>query len=193
MEVDSPIPARTSPGPERVPKKASYITYPSEIGEMIIVSTEEGICLSKLNEDLNKIRTLMREYGIGLEKDITRLKEVKNALDAYFSGERVEFRFSVHFIFGTKFQVKVWKAVRKIPYGETRTYKQVAADIGKPRAYRAVGNALRKNPVILFVPCHRVIRSDRSLGGFGYGLEVKGRLLELEGCLKLLNERERMR
>ena len=82
----------------------------------------------------------------------------------------------------TDFEKKVYRAVSKIPKGETRSYKWVAAKIGKPKAYRAVGNALNKNPYTGKVPCHRVIRSDGAIGGFARGLARKVKMLKSEGC-----------
>jgi methylated-DNA-[protein]-cysteine S-methyltransferase len=82
---------------------------------------------------------------------------------------------------GTAFQRKVWRALTKIPYGQTRSYAWVARAIGAPKALRAVGTACGANPVPLIIPCHRVIASDGSLGGFGGGLRLKRRLLRLEG------------
>ena len=83
---------------------------------------------------------------------------------------------------GTKFQIKVWKEIAKIPYGETRTYKQLAESIGHPKSYRAVANACGKNPYAPYIPCHRVIRSDGNLGGYSAkgGVRKKRRMLEEE-------------
>nr|WP_273702385.1 methylated-DNA--[protein]-cysteine S-methyltransferase [Tepidanaerobacter syntrophicus] len=82
---------------------------------------------------------------------------------------------------GTDFQISVWEALLNIPYGTTKTYSQVAAEIGRPKATRAVGGAIGANPVSIVVPCHRVIGKDGSLTGFGGGLEIKKKLLKLEG------------
>ncbi len=81
---------------------------------------------------------------------------------------------------GTPFQKKVWSALTKIPYGETRSYQDVARAIGHPKAFRAVGNANGNNPIPLIIPCHRVIESNGGLGGFGHGLKVKKELLDFE-------------
>ncbi|HOZ01604.1 MAG TPA: methylated-DNA--[protein]-cysteine S-methyltransferase [Candidatus Syntrophosphaera sp.] len=100
-------------------------------------------------------------------------------LDEYFSGSRKNFTVKLK-LRGTPFQIDVWNALRKIPYGETRTYKEIATQIGRPQAFRAVGQAIHNNPIAIVVPCHRVIGSDGSLTGFAGGLELKKRLLELE-------------
>ncbi len=102
-------------------------------------------------------------------------------LDRYFQGRRVEFRFPLD-LRGTEFQVKVWRKLTEIPYGEVRSYKWVAEQVGRPRAYRAVGNAVASNPIAIIIPCHRVIRSDGSIGGYGYGIGMKKKLLQLEGA-----------
>lgn len=82
---------------------------------------------------------------------------------------------------GTAFQKTVWRSLLKIPYGETSSYKEIAKTIGNPRATQAVGTAIGKNPFLIIIPCHRVIKADGSLGGFAYGREIKRRLLEIEG------------
>ena len=100
-------------------------------------------------------------------------------LDEYFAGTRTEFAFPYR-LNGTPFQEKVWEALRHIPYGETRTYKDIAIAIGHPKAFRAVGRANNANPIFIAIPCHRVIGADGSLVGYGGGLEMKKALLELE-------------
>ena len=100
-------------------------------------------------------------------------------LDAYFAGELQEFDLSLH-LSGTEFQRRVWNALRTIPYGETRTYGEIAQQIGAPTAFRAVGLANGHNPIAVIVPCHRVTGANGSLTGFGGGLERKSALLELE-------------
>jgi len=107
-----------------------------------------------------------------IEKAATQLKE-------YFAGKRTEFDLPLS-LAGTDFQRSVWKALQEIPWGETRSYKDIAVRIGKPRATRAVGMANNRNPIPIIVPCHRVVGSDGSLTGYGGGLPVKQRLLELE-------------
>ncbi|MFS8542144.1 MAG: methylated-DNA--[protein]-cysteine S-methyltransferase, partial [Tissierellales bacterium] len=98
----------------------------------------------------------------------------------YLNGKRKSFFLPLD-LRGTDFQIKVWKELIKIPYGETRTYKDVAKNINVPKGYRAVGNALNKNPILIVIPCHRVIGSGGKLTGFRGGLELKAKLLALEG------------
>ena len=103
-------------------------------------------------------------------------------LEEYFAGERRRFDLPLD-LRGTDFQQRCWQALLKIPYGETRSYADIARAIGQPSAVRAVGLANGQNPVAIVVPCHRVIGSDGSLTGYGGGLEIKRKLLELEGAL----------
>jgi len=105
--------------------------------------------------------------------------EVSHQLAEYFSGVRREFDLPLD-LEGTEFQRRVWKAVSGIPYGQTRTYAQIAGSIGSPKASRAVGAANGANPVAILVPCHRVVASGGGLGGYGGGLDMKRRLLALE-------------
>jgi O-6-methylguanine DNA methyltransferase len=102
-------------------------------------------------------------------------------LDEYFAGERRQFSFHLD-LRGTFFQLQCWLALLEIPYGETRSYANVAQLVGKPAAFRAVGLANNRNPIAIVVPCHRVIASDGTLCGYGGGLDLKRRLLELEGA-----------
>lgn len=104
-------------------------------------------------------------------------------LDEYFAGARTVFDFPFR-LQGTPFQEKVWQALRQIPYGETRSYKDIAEAIGHPKAFRAVGMANNANPIFIAIPCHRVIGANGSLVGYGGGLEMKKALLELEKKVK---------
>lgn len=97
----------------------------------------------------------------------------------YLSGQRRDFDFP-YILHGTPFQERVWQALRAIPYGETRTYGQLAAAVGSPKACRAVGMANRQNPILLAVPCHRVVGADGGLVGYAAGLDMKAALLTLE-------------
>jgi len=108
------------------------------------------------------------------------LKEAFRQLAEYLSGERKAFDLPLAPA-GTPYQRKVWQALLKIPYGATASYKEVAAQTGNAKAARAVGMANNRNPIPIFIPCHRVIGADGSLVGYGCGLDIKRRLLELEG------------
>jgi methylated-DNA-[protein]-cysteine S-methyltransferase len=106
-------------------------------------------------------------------------------LREYFEKGREEFTQRISLTTSTEFDRKVWLALKEIPYGETRTYKWLAEKIGKPNAFRAVGQSLSRNPIPVLLPCHRIIESDGSLGGYSGGVDIKRRLLEIEYYKKL--------
>jgi O-6-methylguanine DNA methyltransferase len=121
-----------------------------------------------------------------LNPDATQLRESKLALapylrelNDYFVGKRREFSLPLD-LRGTGFQLACWRALLEIPYGETRSYRDMAQAIGHPHAYRAVGMSNNRNPIAIVVPCHRVIASSGSLCGYGGGLDIKRKLLDLE-------------
>ena len=107
------------------------------------------------------------------------IRETKRQLDEYFAGKRKDFDVPTR-LNGTEFQKRVWLALRDIPYGKTASYKDIAAAVGCPKGYRAVGMANNRNPISIIYPCHRVVGSDGSLTGYGGGLDIKAKLLELE-------------
>jgi methylated-DNA-[protein]-cysteine S-methyltransferase len=109
------------------------------------------------------------------------LREAANQLQAYFAGQLRVFGIPLD-LQGTEFQIRVWRQLQEIPFGETRSYAQIAQAIGRPKAVRAVGAANGANPIAIVVPCHRVIGSGGKLTGYGGGLPLKKRLLELEGA-----------
>jgi methylated-DNA-[protein]-cysteine S-methyltransferase len=111
--------------------------------------------------------------------DNSAFLEVVDQLQSYFAGERKNFELPL-VLEGTDFQKRVWTALQKIPYGETISYKKLAETVGSPKAVRAVGAANGANPIPIIIPCHRVIGQDGSLTGFGGGLPLKKRLIELE-------------
>ncbi len=160
-----------------------YDTLESPLGLLYLVFTagvQTGISLSRPSYMLLKRRD-----------EFTRARQ---ELSEYFRKAREQFTCSTSFQEGTEFEQKVWVALRAIPYGETRSYKWLAEQIGKPHAFRAVGNALGKNPLPIIFPCHRVIETDGSLGGYSLGMDAKRRLLEIEYYTKLskgMSTRER--
>jgi len=107
------------------------------------------------------------------------VKLAERELKEYFEGRRKEFSVKLE-VLGSKFDVMVWSALSGIPYGEVRSYRWLAEQIGHPKAYRAVGRALSRNPLPIFLPCHRVVRADGGLGGYSAGVDVKRFLLRLE-------------
>jgi methylated-DNA-[protein]-cysteine S-methyltransferase len=117
------------------------------------------------------------------EKETERIRRTRHWLDLYFGGTQPDFDIPLH-LQGTPFQQAVWHELLKIPYGECRTYGDIAAALGKPKAAQAVGQAVGANPVSILVPCHRVIGKDGSLTGYDGGIDNKILLLRLEGSLK---------
>jgi len=124
---------------------------------------------------------ITRQLKLEIEEETRLLKTAAEQLWDYLAGSRQLFDLPLD-PQGTKFQKSVWNALLNIPYGEIRSYKQVAQAIGNPKACRAVGMANNKNPILIVIPCHRVIGSDGSLMGYGGGLELKEKLLKLEGA-----------
>ena len=107
------------------------------------------------------------------------LAEVVKQLDEYFVGKRIKFELNIY-PKGTEFQKKVWAELLKIPYGETKSYQEIAKTIGNPNAQRAVGSTCNKNPILLIIPCHRVVSKSGKLTGFAYGIDRKEQLIKLE-------------
>lgn len=114
------------------------------------------------------------------EKSSQRLKPATDQLRLYLKGKLRNFDVPLDFFTGTDFQKQVWKKLASIPYGETRSYAWLARSVKRPKAHRAVGNANGKNPLSILIPCHRVVQSNGSLGGYSGGLHIKKYLLELE-------------
>ncbi len=112
---------------------------------------------------------------------------VKKELNEYFKKGRRKFTCKTAFVTGTVFERNVWNLLKEIPYGETRTYKWMAERIGKQQAFRAVGKALSRNPIPIIFPCHRIIESDGSIGGYSSGKDFKRRLLDIEYYTKMSN------
>ena len=153
------------------------ISYESPIGCIGIVAADQDN-ISHLffihNFPFDRSPHLQDQYPV-----LTRVQKI---LDQYFAGKPFsDSQLPVHVDCGTRFQNKVWDTIRRIPHGEVRSYKWIAEQIGKPKAVRAVGTAVGANAISIFIPCHRVIRSDGALGGYGGGIERKRQLLTLEG------------
>lgn len=119
---------------------------------------------------------------LGGSRNITResLPQFEDEIKSYLEGRIDKLSFGIKFLKGTEFEVKVWQKTRLVPYGKTITYEELSRLVGHPESYRAVGNALGKNPVMLLVPCHRVIRKNGHTGGFSAGTDIKRALLEIE-------------
>lgn len=125
------------------------------------------------------LKELRKRFSGKIVRDDRKNRNALNQLRGYLNGELRRFDCKVDFR-GTPFQKKVWSALAKIPYGQTRSYREIAQAIGHPKAFRAVGNANGKNSIPLIVPCHRVIENNGGLGGFGHGVMLKKQLLDFE-------------
>lgn len=148
--------------------------WQSPIGPLTLIASERGL--------------LRLEFGVArvndprhtaLVRSDDKLAPYRRELEKYFAGKLRDFTVSLD-LRGTDFQMRCWHALLKIPYGETRTYADQARAVGQPKAFRAVGSANHDNPMAIIVPCHRVIASDGTLGGYGGGLALKQQLLDLE-------------
>ena len=155
-----------------------YFSYcSSPLGDMQMI--EENNSLTHLNLSVNQILPADFPKGSITQKDTPLISSAKRQLDEYFQGKRKSFDLPLA-LSGTQFQQKVWNALCTIPYGETRSYKEIAAQIQNPKGCRAVGMANNRNPIMIIIPCHRVIGSNGSLVGYAGGLDIKQWLLAHE-------------
>lgn len=151
------------------------------LGTMLVAATERGVCAVKIGDDVDKLReSLIKEFPkADIQPDNETIGEwVQQILD-YLSGWQPHLDLPLD-IRSTAFQRRVWQELLRIPYGETRTYREIAEAIGSPKAARAVGNACGANPTPLIIPCHRVVKSDGHIGGYALGPERKEKLLDME-------------
>ncbi len=154
----------------------NYFIYQTDIGELMF---------AELNGSLTEVyswKDLTKGFK-GVRQETPVLKETARQMHEYLRGERKEFELPLA-PQGTPFQLSVWNALQQIPYGETRSYKDIACAIGNPKAVRAVGGANHHNPISFIIPCHRVIGADGSMVGYGGGLGLKKTLLDLEARFK---------
>lgn len=160
-----------------------FACFNTEWGWVAVMSSPAGLCRMTLPEpDESSAIDNVTRGGLKASRRESDFAVEKNTLIDYFRGKSVEFLFPIDLTLGgcTHFQKAVWEATFKIPYGQLRSYGWVAAQIGRPQAARAVGQALGVNQLPIIVPCHRVVRSDGSLGGFSGGLHWKEELIGLE-------------
>lgn len=161
-----------------------YAEMDSPAGPLVLCRSDRGLCHLDFGTYAERAEPLARWAERWLPEaswisEAERLDDVRNQLEQYFAGERRTFELELD-LYGTPFQQKVWSALLRIPYGETRSYRDIAVMIGQPQAVRAVGGANNKNPISIIIPCHRVIGANGSLVGYGGGLPLKHTLLELE-------------
>ena len=156
----------------------SYAIGDSSLGRLLVAATSHGVCSVRAGRnDSELVRSLRSEFPRATIGKSAKVKRHLDALNDHLNGQEVKFPLDIR---GTDFQMKVWTALRDIPFGETRSYLEVAEMVGRPRAVRAVANACASNPVPLIIPCHRVIRKNGDLGGYGLGIGRKKTLLAAE-------------
>lgn len=157
-----------------------YTLAESSLGTVLIAATEQGICAVRVGNGAALVKELEAEFpSAKLQRNDTLLAEQAEQVLAYMAGEQAELNLPVD-VQATAFQARVWGALRSIPYGEVRSYKQVAEMLGNPKGSRAVAHACATNPVAFVIPCHRVVGSDGALRGYRWGLPLKQKLLEQE-------------
>ena len=166
-----------------------FTTIDSMAGAVFLAASPKGLVSLEFDVRLPGPQTIRpnsrdlrsEKNGYAFEESRDATRAYVNQLEEYLAGNRRQFDFPLD-LRGTDFQLSCWNALLAIPYGETRSYADIARAVGKPNAFRAVGMANNRNRVAIVVPCHRVIASDGGLCGYGGGLDVKKKLLELEGA-----------
>jgi AraC family transcriptional regulator of adaptative response/methylated-DNA-[protein]-cysteine methyltransferase len=158
-----------------------YTTVPSALGQLLVAATERGVCAVRMADSKHQLeRELQAEFPAAvLAADDRELGGYVRQIVRHLNSQQPHLDLPLD-VRGTAFQHKVWETLRHIPYGQTRSYQQVAAELGNPKAYRAVANACAHNPVALVIPCHRVVHADGSLSGYRWGAERKRELLVKE-------------
>jgi len=177
-----------------------YTIFSSPVGPLFLAASDKGLVALEFDIRLPGQQTIRpnprdlrseaegakgkgsKDKAVQFEESAHALQPYVRELEEYFAGKRREFSFALD-LRGTDFQLACWNALLAIPYGETRTYADIARAVGNPTGFRAVGMANNRNPIAIVVPCHRVIASDGTLCGYGGGLDIKRKLLELEGAL----------
>ncbi len=163
----------------------AYATVDSPFGRLLLAATPRG--LVKLNlpshDEDETLEELARRISPRVVEAPARLDDARRQLDLYFEGKLTEFDLPLDWQLTHDFRRRAVRAIARIPYGQTRSYTQIARSAGNERAVRAAGSACGANPVPIVVPCHRVLRSGGALGGYGGGLPMKEELLRLEGVL----------
>lgn len=150
----------------------SYHILQTTLGKLFLIADDEvlrAVCFGAISP----------KFAKAVARETTLLEQAALQIEEYLQGKRKKFSLPIA-LQGTDFQQKVWQELLNIPYGETRSYKQIAEKIGCPKGYRAVGMANNKNPIAIIVPCHRVIGQNKKLVGYAGGIDIKEKLLKLE-------------
>lgn len=179
--VDAALPALRERLMAALPADLAYDRLDSPVGPLYVVVSPRGLVRINFGGSEEAIAALARMQGVRVYRDAAKVRAYAAQLREYFAGERREFDLPVDLPGLSPFSRQVLQATAAIPFGRLVTYREIAMEIGQPGATRAVGNALGRNPVPIVIPCHRVVRSGGAIGGYGGGLAIKWRLLEIEG------------
>lgn len=174
------------------PVRVHYGWIDAPFGKMFLARTQKGLCLASFRRSEDALVNELEKRELLPEKAGSELDRERRQFVEYFEGKRKRFQLPVDIRWGTPFQRQVLEAANEIRFGECECYTDVAERIGRPKAQRAVGNALGQNPVAIVIPCHRVVASGGGLGGYTGGLDIKKTLMEIEGIDPadgLINER----
>jgi methylated-DNA-[protein]-cysteine S-methyltransferase len=155
-----------------------YSRIESPVGPLLVAVSQSGLAILSFGDALP---TKLAGQKIEWQESLQATAEARQQLAEYFAGQRREFTMPLD-LRGTDFQKSCWEELLRIPYGKTRSYAEIARAVGRPNAYRAVGQSNHHNPVAIIVPCHRVLAAGTALGGYGGGLPTKAFLLRLEGA-----------
>jgi methylated-DNA-[protein]-cysteine S-methyltransferase len=162
----------------------AYDLVDTPIGQLLVAVTDRGLCEVEFDPEPERDAELLaRRFGARVLRSPRPTDEARRQLDEYFAGDRRRFDLSIDLRLATEFPAAVMNELARVPYGQLTTYGALAAKAGRPRAARAVGTIMNRNPVPIVLPCHRVVGSTGALTGYGGGLERKRALLELEGSL----------
>jgi methylated-DNA-[protein]-cysteine S-methyltransferase len=162
----------------------SFDVTDTPVGPLLVAVTDNGLCRISFDpEPERETEDLARTFGVRVLRAPRQIDPVRRELDEYFEGRRQEFDLPVDLRGRSEFTQRVLERLAGVPYGQVTTYGSLAADVGKPRAARAVGTIMNRNPIPIVLPCHRVVGSNGSLVGYAGGLERKLALLRLEGAI----------
>ena len=162
--------------------KPGHFVFRTEAGWLAVAGSARGLKTITLPQQTKQKALDMLPDSQTADFSPPQFEDLAERISAYFDGHRQDFSDVLDLTAATPFQRRVWLAARLIPYGETRSYRQLAVSLGQPGAARAVGQALARNPLAVIVPCHRVLQADGGLGGFGGGPKMKQHLLSLEAA-----------
>ena len=160
-----------------------YSIFNTSLGHMGVVASAKGLHMVILPRQSEKeVKEFLEEhYALELYRDEKKLEGIARKIKSYLNGKVVTFREDLDVGGATPFEMRVWDTVYGIPYGEVRSYAWVAEQVGNPKEVRAVGQALKRNRLPIIIPCHRVINKSGDLGGFAGGVDLKHKLLKIEG------------